>query len=137
MSTETIQLVNSSVTTPQEQWVQPSQTEELDDVALYYLWQKDEQRKEIARWFQLEETATFEEIEYHVNKILDWAERHRELERKRLLLAKFAAGHVVPNQENLRPELSALITERYFNDLYPTRTVYYDPDSGKHYSTVV
>lgn len=141
MSLETINSVDSLGVDNKVEAVQPDvvvapesnvvlQDVGFDEVAAYYAWEDDVRRQEAAKIYGLESTASWAEIQYHEEQARIRAEWEEELTRKRILMAKFAAGHVIPEQEKLRKELSDKISRLYRGYLDPTRTEHYDPETG-------
>ncbi|HPD98892.1 MAG TPA: hypothetical protein PLJ04_03125 [Candidatus Saccharibacteria bacterium] len=135
MSIETIPPIGPNCVDTQDQTVvhepiAPQRYEELDEVALYFLWENEEkrkklerQRKELARWFKLEETASWEEINYHVE--LANAERLETVRLGRLALYR-KERYVVPGQEELDDRLSKILSDRFWTDQNPTRRLHLD-----------
>ena len=126
MFTETMSVVNrgeaAPVKRPELDDFAQQEPRLLDDKALYFQWLEEKQRRELAEWFQLEETASWEEIGYHAE--LANAER---LEIKRLAWVAMAQRnrYVVPEQDKLSNRLGRLLTEHFYNDLNRTRTHFY------------
>ena len=68
-------------------------------------------------------TTSWEVVDYTVKKDQEfYANQKKKAAAKRIAERR----HVVPNQDDLRPELSAKISRLYYNDQHPARTHYPD-----------